>query len=235
LIATFRTAGLTGIIAGFCVAFSFICFIFSLTHTTVANTLFLISSAPFMTALLGRIILLERVQRTTLMAMFTALIGITIMVWEGAATGGLFGNLTALGAALGFAGYTVALRRGRAVEMLPAACLAGLLATFFTGFMAIPVGFGLAISAHDLLLAVIYGGMMSSGIIIYTKGSRYVPAAELTLLSLAEVVLGPIWVWLGIGEVPSGMTLLGGAIVLTAIVGQALIGMWRRPQPIVMI
>jgi len=208
---------------------------YSLTHTTVANTLFLLSSSPFMTALLGRIILLERVHRTTLVAMFAALIGITIMVWEGAATGGLFGNLTALGAALGFAGFTVALRRGRTVEMLPAACLGGLFGTLFTGLMAIPVGFGLVIPENDLLLALIYGVMMSSGLIVYTKGSRHVPAAEMVLLSLSEVVLGPTWVWLGIGEVPSGMTLLGGAIVLTAIVGQALIGMWRQPQPIGMV
>lgn len=233
VIRTFRAAGATGIVAGLCLATSFISFIFSLTHTTVANTLFLLSCAPFMAALLGWILLGEKVRRTTWVAMIGGVFGIGVMVGEGIATGGLFGDLTALGSALGFAGFTVALRRGRAVEMLPAVCLAGVFSALLTGIMAISIGYGLAISAHDLLFCVIYGVVgLGCGMIIYTIGSRHLPAAELTLLSLTEVVLGPIWVWLGVGEVPSNMTLLGGAIVLAAITGQALSGIRRRHPPI---
>lgn len=233
VMTTFRDVGATGIVAGLCLAAGSISFIFSLTHTTVANTLFMISTSPFMAAILGRILLGEEVRRATWVTMSAAVLGIAVMVGEGAATGGLFGDLTGFGAALAFAGFTVALRRGRTVEMLPAVCLAGVFIALAAGIMAIPIGYGLEISAHDLLLCAIYGAVVfGCGLIIFTIGSRYVTAAELTLLSLTEVVLGPIWVWFGIGEVPSRMTLLGGAIVLAAIVGQALIGMRRRHPPI---
>ncbi|NIQ39372.1 MAG: EamA family transporter [Proteobacteria bacterium] len=232
IIKTFRAAGAVGVIAGLCLALTFISFIFSLTHTTVANTLFLLSSGPFMAALLGRIILGEKVQRATLVAMMGAVLGILVMVWEGVATGGLFGDLTALISALGFAVFTVALRRRRTVDMFPAVCWAGIFCTLFTGVLGIFSDHGLAIPVGDVLLSVIYGGAIGCGLTIYTIGSRSVPSAELILLSLTEVVLGPIWVWLGIGEVPSGMTLVGGAIVLGAITGQAVVGMRRRPPPI---
>lgn len=233
VVATFRATGLTGIVAGLSLAGSFITFIFSLTHTTVANTLFLLSSSPFMAAVLGRIVLGEKVRRATWVVMIGAILGIAVMVGEGATTGSLFGNVMALGSALGFAGFTVALRRGRAVEMLPAVCLSGVFAAALTAAIASGVGYGLVIPRHDVVLCLIYGGViLGGGLSIYTVGSRHVPAAELTLLSLTEVVLGPIWVWLGIGEVPSAMTLLGGAIVLASIVGLALHGMRPRHPPI---
>jgi DME family drug/metabolite transporter len=229
VITTFRAAGLNGIIGGLCIAGSFITFIFSLTHTTVANSLFLASSSPFMAAVLGRILLGEQVRRTTWAAMMGALLGIVIMVGEGVAAGGLFGDLMALGAALGFAGFTVALRRGRTVEMFPAVCLAGVFSLIVTTVTVIRAGNSFVTSAHDILLCLIYGSVVvSCGLMMYTRGSRHLPAAELTLLSLTEVVLGPIWVWLGIGEVPSAMTLLGGGIVLASIVGLAVTGMRRR-------
>ena len=98
--------------------------------------------------------------------------------------------------------------------------------------MAIPVGYGFEISAHDLLLCAIYGAVVvGCGLIVYTIGSRHVPAVQLTLLSLTEVVLGPVWVWFGVGEVPSFPTLLGGAIVLASVAGLALYGIQRRPPP----
>lgn len=232
VIATLRAAGTNGVIAGLFLSLAFISYVFSLTHTTVANTLFLLSSAPFMAAVLGWTLLGEEVGRAVWAAMIGALLGIVMMVGEGVAAGGLFGDLTGLGAAFGFAAFTVGLRRGRAVEMLPAACLAGIFGAVFTGAGAITFRYGLAIPVHDLLYCFTYGGVMGSGLVMYTIGSRYVPSAELTLLSLTEVVLGPIWVWLAIGETPSGMTLIGGAIVLTSIAGLALHSMRRGPTPI---
>jgi len=233
VVATFRAVGSTGVIAGLCSACTFITFIFSLTHTTVANALFLASSAPFMAAVLGRILLGERVRRSMGVAMIGALLGIAIMVGEGETAGGLFGDLMALGTALGFAGFTVALRRGRTVEMFPAVCLAGVFALIITGAMVIRTGHSFVISAHDLVLCLLYGGVLvGCGLMMYTRGSRHLPAAELTLLSLIDVVLGPIWVWLGIGEVPSPMTLLGGGIVLASIVGLAVMGIRKRYPPI---
>lgn len=231
VIRAFRSAGLTAVVAGLCLATSFVCFIFSVMHTTVANTMFLLTSGPFMSAALGRILLGERPRSATWGAMGIAVVGVALMVGEGLVVGGLFGDITALGSALGFAGFTVALRAGRSVEMLPAVCLAGLFGAIATGTVAHLFGHGLAIPVHDLLLCVIYGSIVIGlGLFIYIIGSRHLPAAELTVLCLSEVVLAPIWVWLGVGEVPSAMTFFGGGIVLAAVIGQAMSGM-RNQKP----
>jgi drug/metabolite transporter (DMT)-like permease len=232
VMVAFRDAGTTGILAGLCLAVASISFIFSLTHTTVANCLFLVSTSPFMAAVLGRVILGEGVRRFTWVAMGGALFGIGVMVAEGFAGGDLFGHLTALLAALGFACFIVTLRRGSRVEMLPAVCLAGLFGAIVAGALVVSDGPGLVIPVHDLALSAFYGGLLGCGLTVFTIGSRHIPATELALLPLTEVVLGPIWVWLGVGEVPSPLTFLGGSIVLAAIVGQAVVGIRRRQPPI---
>jgi drug/metabolite transporter (DMT)-like permease len=227
----FRTAGLPALAGGLCLSAGFTGYIFSLTHTTVANAMFLLSASPFLAAVLGWVVLGEGVRRATWAAMAVAILGVGVMVVEGFATGRLAGNVMALAAAVGFAGFTVALRRGRGADMLPAVCLAAVFAAAFSGAMAVAGPQGLAMSRLDLLLSVSLGVVqLGAGLTLYTAGSRHVPAAELALLSLTEVVLGPVWVWLGIGEVPSGLTLLGGGIVLAAIAGHALSGL-RRPRP----
>ena len=226
--ASFRAIGAAGLVAAVCISGGFIGFIFSITHTTVANALFLLSAAPFFTAILAWSMLGERVPPVTWAAIGGAVVGVGVMVGEGIVVGGLFGDLMALTAALCFAGFTVALRRGRSVDMLPAVCLGGAMTAVLGGVVA-GAGPGLAISGTDLVLCVVMGAVqIGCGLTIFTLGSRYLPAAELTLLSLSEVVLGPIWVWLAMGEVPTGLTLLGGAVLLAAIAGQALASMRRR-------
>ena len=228
----FRAAGWPAVIAGLSLSVAFSGFIFSLIHTTVANTLFVLAAAPFMAAILGLLVLGEAVRRATWLAMAGALAGVGIMVREGFAIGSPLGDLTALLAALGFAGFTVALRWGKTRDMRPAVCWAAAFTAIAASAMISADGTGFAISARDLGLCAVMGAVqIGAGLSIYTIGSRHLPAAELTLLSLTEVVLGPIWVWFGIGEVPSPVTLLGGAIVLGAIVGHALSGLrrWRPP------
>jgi len=233
LLGAFRGAGLPAVAAGLCLSFSFSGFIFSLGYTTVANTMFLLAAAPFLAAVLGLLVLGEAVRRATWLAMAAALAGIGVMVWEGFARGNPLGDLTALIAALGFAGFTVALRWGKTRDMRPAVCWAALFTLAAAGFMiALGGAGGFTISAWDLGLCAIMGAVgIGAGLLVYTAGSRYLPAAELALLALTEVVLGPIWVWLGIGETPSLAVLLGGAIVLGAIAGNALSGLrrWRPP------
>ena len=224
----FRQAGLAGVVGGLCLAAGFTGFIFALTSTTVANAVFILSASPFAAALLARLLLGEAVRRATWIAMAGALVGIAVMVGGGIRAGALFGNLMALVAMLGFSGFAVALRAGRSDDMLPTACLAGLFAAPLGALMA----GDLAVSAPDLAISVAMGVVqVGAGMVVFTLGSRHVPAAELALLSLTEVVLAPIWVWLGFGEVPSLTTLLGGAIMLAAIVGRALRGMQRKPPP----
>lgn len=235
MLVALRAAGTNGLLAGLCLAGAFIGFVFSITHTTVANTLFLLSAAPFAAALLGWLILGEAVSRATWLAMLGAFAGVAVMIGEGIADGDLFGDLAALGAALGFAGFSVALRRGRGVDMIPAVLFAGIISAISSALVAYLVGAGLQVPLRDVGLSFVYGGVgIGGGLLLYTLGSRYVPAAELVLLSLTEVILGPLWVWLAFGEVPSSPTLLGGAILLGSITWLTIHGARRaRPAPIV--
>jgi len=230
IFSAFRTAGINASVGGLCLGSGFACWIFSLTHTTVANALFLLSTAAFLTAILARIVIGERVPRATWLAMTVALLGVAVMVGEGVVAGTLFGNVMGLTAALAFSGFTVALRRGKSVDMLPTVCLAGVFASIIAGIVILATGIGFVVSGYDLSLCVTLGiGQIGCGLILFTIGSRYVPAAELALLSLTEVVLGPLWVWIGVGEVPSLWTFLGGIIVLAAVAGRALFEVRRRP------
>lgn len=222
VISSFRTAGRMAVAAGLCLSLGFSCWIFALTQTTVANALFLLTTQPFIAAILGRLILGERVPRITWAAMTVALIGVGIMVSEGIALGTLRGNLMALAAAFSISGFTIALRQGKAIDMFPAVWWGGGFATLIAATMLWVDSQPVWVSGWDLGMCTLLGVVqIGFGLIAYTAGSRYLPAAELALLSLTEVLLGPIWVWLGVGEVPSRLTLLGGTIVLVAVVWRA--------------
>ena len=124
--------------------------------------------------------------------------------------------------ALGFALFAVLLRKGRNTELVPAVFWAGACAAIISGSMILVTDSGFEVSLYDFMLCAVMGVFqIGFGLVIFTHGSRYLPAAEITLLSLTEIVLGPIWVWLVIQEVPGAMTLIGGLIVLSAIGGQA--------------
>jgi len=233
LLATFTRAGGYAVLAGAFLSIGFTCWIFAMTHTTIANALFVLSAAPFLAAMFARVLLGERVQPSTWLFMFFASLGVAVMVGEGVAGGTLAGNLYALGAATGFAAFSVTLRKGKAVDMTPAVCWAGIWGTLIGAAMLFGSRYGFALSIHDVLLCSLLGIVqVGLGLILYTAGSRHVPAAEITLLSLTEVVLGPVWVWLGVGEKPSQLTLLGGGIVLTAIVAQAIVGVRKERPPV---
>ena len=143
------------------------------------------------------------------------------------------GSLAALGSAFGFAIFTVALRWGRTGEMLPAVFLSGLFAIIITLVICVSLQLPLSLSPNDGVISTGMGVFqVGAGLILYTLGSRSLPAAELALLSLAEVLLGPIWVWLFLGETASLNTLIGGMVLLAAIAGNALSGKRRKPPPI---
>jgi len=134
----------------------------------------------------------------------------------------------ALGACLGYAAAIVALRAGRDVDMMPATCLSGVFAMFVC---AVLVG-DFTIGARDLVLSLILGaGQIGLQYIMITISARVVPAAEIALIMLLEVVLAPLWVWIGVGETPGAMTLAGGGIVVAAVLGQTLIGL-RQARPV---
>jgi drug/metabolite transporter (DMT)-like permease len=223
-----RDAGGLAVLAGALLGAGFCGFIFSLMHTTVANAVLMLSVSPLLTAVLGWLLLGERVRRATWLAMAVALVGVAVMVGGGIVAGAWFGNLMALVAVASFSGFAVALRRGRGGDMLPAVLWAGLLSAPLAAAMAPD----LSMTLRDVTLSAIMGGaLITGGMMLFTAGSRTVPGAELALLALTEVVLGPLWVWLAYAEMPPVETLLGGALVLAAIIGRALSGMRRTTPP----
>lgn len=227
-------AGLAGAIAALSLVFAYSGAIFSMQTTSVANAMLLFATAPFMAAVLGWIVLRERVRGATWVAVLIAIGGIAVMVSDQTAAGTVLGSLAALGSALGFACFTVALRAGKSVEMLPAVFLSGLFALVMMGSICLFTGDGFILSRYDGGIALGMGVFqVGAGLVLFTLGSRSLPAAELALLSLAEVVLGPVWVWLFLGETVGLNTLIGGGILLAAIAGNALSGIRRKPPPII--
>ena len=225
VVHAFTRVGKAGLIVGLSLGLGSACYVFALLLTTVANALFIISAAPFMAAVLGWIVLRERVRPITWVTMAAALAGIAIMVFGGIRGGRLLGNLVALGTPVAFAIMLVALRHASDRDMIPAICLAGVVGAV----LGLAMSDTLAISRHDLALCIFLGVVQyGGGFVLLTLGARYLPAAEVALLSLVETVLAPIWVWLGVGEVPALLTLAGGVIVLAAVVAQTVAGM-RRP------
>ena len=229
-----KAAGLPGCIAGLALVGAYSGGIYGIQSTSVANAMLLFASAPFMAAILGWIFLREKVRKATWIAILFAILGIGIMVQDKTQGGAaLLGNLAALGSAFGFAVFTVALRWGRSGDMLPAAFLSGIFAVFITSIICLLSGLSFQISVNDTSISIGMGVFqVGAGLVLYTLGSKTLPAAELTLLSLAEVLLGPLWVYLFLNEVATLNTLLGGLVLLLAIAGNAISGARRKPPPI---
>lgn len=228
-----RRIGLPAVIAGLALVAAYSGGIYAIQNTSVANAMLLFATAPFMAAVLGWVVLREPVRLATWIAIAVALGGIAIMVGDKSGGVGLKGSLAALSSALGFAIFTVALRWGRTGEMLPSVFLSGVFALIITFGICQFTGLSTAISISDGSVAMGMGVFqVGAGLILYTLGSRSLPAAELALLSLAEVLLGPVWVWIFLGETASSNTLIGGAVLLAAIAGNALSGKRRKPPAI---
>ncbi|MDF1731927.1 MAG: EamA family transporter [Minwuia sp.] len=228
-----RRAGFPAVIAGLALTAAYAGGIYAIQVTSVASAMLLFATAPFMTAVLGWIVLREPVRAATWLAIAVAIAGIGIMVADRTGSVALAGSLAALGSAFGFAIFTVALRWGRSGEMLPAVFMSGLFAIVIMAAICLIQGLPLVLSPRTGGIATAMGVFqVGAGLILYTLGSRSLPAAELALLSLAEVLLAPLWVWLLLGETATVNTLIGGAVLLGAIVGNALSGKRRKPPPI---
>ena len=227
-----QKAGLAGVVGGISLVFAFSGGILAVQTTSVANAMFLFAAAPFFAAVLGWLVLKEHVRNVTWISMMAALVGIVIMVWEGISIGRIIGNVAALISALGFAIFTISLRWKKLEDMLPTVFLAGLFAIIIAGALCQIKGYGLYVPKRDIWIALALGVFqVGAGLILYTLGSKVVPSAELALLSMTEVVFGPFWVWLFLGETAGVFTLLGGMILLIAIASNALSGLRRKPIP----
>lgn len=232
--AAFRALGSGAVLGGICLVFAFSGSIVAVKETTVANAFFLFAAAPFLAALLGKLLLGENIRRATWIAMTVALFGIVVMVAGQLGSGRLLGNIAALASALGFAVFTIVLRWKRLGDTMPIICCGGLFAAIVGGVACLYSGVGFELAPLDLSISLALGvGQLGLGLVVYTIGSRYVPASELALLAMFEVVLAPIWTYLALGETMSLQTAIGGALILGAIAVNALSGMRKRPPPVV--
>lgn len=225
-----REIGRAGLVAGALLSLASISFLQAITHTTVANALFTVSSIPFIAAALAWLFLKEPLARATLVTMLAAALGISVMMADGLGSGSAYGNAMALVTAVSFAAYAVIVRHNRHINMLPTLMVSGLIVAAVAA--AVRLG-DLGVTLHDLLLCLLLGALLSGfANWMFITASRHLVAAELTLFMLLEFALGPIWVWLFIAEVPTRLTLVGGALVIAAVALRALIELRRSGRPL---
>ncbi len=217
----FKKIGMSGLIGAVGLVTAMSGYILSINLTTVANTLFMLAATPFIAAFLGILLLREKVRYSTWTAMIIALIGIVVMVVEGLGAGSFLGNLLALMAASGFAVFSVSLRWRRQTPQFATIALAGVLCMLFSLLILSFHNETLAMPLRNVYLSMLHGFIVGVGLILFSISAKFLPAAELTLLLMVEVVGGILWVYLpifGIHEIPSVPTVAGGIIVLSAIV-----------------
>ena len=216
----YKKLDLSVVIGGLGFATAFMGFIWSITHTSAAVTLLMLAAMPFMTAILGYIFLKEKVSFTTLIAIILAAAGITFMAFSSSQIGTLFGLLSGLFSALGFSIGSVSLRWNKRTPTFTTVALAGLFCAIISFVMIISSDSSIFTTFRNYSLSALHGTLVCSGLILYSIGSKNLPAADLTLLSLTEVLGGIFWVWLpifGINEVPTTNTIIGGFIITFAI------------------
>ena len=208
-----------------------ILFILSITSTKVANTLFIVSSAPLFAAIISRIFLHEIVPARTWLAIVVALAGIALIASSSLDQGrrSLLGDLAAVGTAISMAASFALARLGRANSMVPAVALAALLTALVAWPLAAPLGLD---AADGIYLAVMGLVVLPLGFGLLTLGPRYLPAPEVSLLLLLEAILGPFWVWLVVGENPGPTVLVGGAIVIATLVALNLHAIRMQTLPV---
>jgi RarD protein len=222
----YKKIGISGLIGGAGLGTAMISFIWSITHTSAAITLLCLAAMPFMTALLGFLFLKEIISTNVWVAIFTAAVGIVIMALGNFETGSLFGLTFGLISALGFSIFSVTLRWRKETPKFTTVAFAGFFCAIVSLFILINTDSALISNSRNQSLFAVHGTLVCLGLILYSIGSKAIPAAELTLLSLTEVIGGIFWVWLpilGINEVPSNTTVIGGFLIFLAIIYYSLI------------
>ncbi|WP_169568495.1 DMT family transporter [Sneathiella limimaris] len=213
------TTGTRGLQAAFCFALSTICFVSALHNTTVANTLVIIATAPLVSALISLIFLKEKISPSTWIAILISTGGIAY-IFKGSLSGEqIIGDLYALGAAIAIASHITTVRVARSMDMVPTLGVSGIMIALFSLMLTTSVTVSTADLAYLILLGVF---VLPIAFGLITIGPRYIPAAEVSLLMLLESFLGPIWVWLIIGEEPAAETLIGGALVISTLAAHTL-------------
>ena len=218
--------GISGLIGGCGLGLAMVTFIWSIIHTTAAVTLLCLASMPFITALLGFLFLKEAISTNVWTSIIVATVGLAIMASGDFEKGSLLGFLFGILSSIGFSIFSVTLRWRKETQKFTTVAFAGIVCAVLSAFVIFnSKGNFLSTSLNQGLFAI-HGTLVCLGLILYSMGSKAIPAAELTLLSLTEIVGGIFWVWLplfGVNEVPSNTTVIGGFLIFLAIVYYSLI------------
>ena len=218
--------GISGIIGGVGLGTAMITFIWSITNTSVAITLLCLAAMPFITSLLGFLFLREKISFSVWIAIIVATIGLGIMAFDSASLGSVNGLIFGIASAFGFSIFSVSLRWRKETPKFTTVAVAGLFCFLFSITIIIQNDLNFLASSKNEGLFAVHGTLVCLGLILYSIGSKTIPAAELTLLSLTEVIGGIFWVWIpifGINEIPSNSTIIGGFLIFMSIIYYSLV------------
>ena len=214
-----KEAGIPGLVGGLFLSGSFLAYLYSMSETTVANVVFIISTQTVFLPILAYFFLKEKISSRGTVAIVLAMIGVTLMIGDSLGTGSFYGNLVALAIPINFSILILIIRKYPKVDMIPAIFYAGIFSCLY-GLIFLD---GLDISSKDVWLSFLLGvPQLAFGFIFITIGSRTTPAVMVGLLMLMETIFAPIWVWLFYNEIPPTSVLIGGLIIISAVVMKSL-------------
>ena len=214
-IKIFRDAGYPALIGGLVMSLSFVAYVYSMMITSVANVVFIISTQTMFLAIFGYLFLKEKVSLICFISIILAMSGILIMVGDSISSGSLLGNLVALAIPINFSILVMIIRKNKNLDMVPA--------IFYSGIFSIIYGIILSesfsFSNNDIFMGFLLGvPQLAFGFICITIGSRTTPSTTVGLLMLTETLFAPVWVWLFLNEIPPASVLIGGFIIIIAII-----------------
>ena len=214
-----KKSGISALLGGFIMSFSFIAFVFAMINTSVANVVFIISTQTMFLAIFGYFYLKEKVSLISFISIILAMTGILMMIGDAMTTGTLFGNLIALIIPISFSALVMIVRKNPKLDLVPAIWYASIFSIIYSTAMVETFAF----STHDIFMGFLLGvPQLSFGFICITIGSRSTRSVTVGLLMLSETLFAPLWVWLFINEIPSKGVLLGGLIIIVALILKSL-------------
>ena len=213
--------GVSGIIGGSGLGIAMVTFIYSITNTSAAVTLLCLAAMPFFTALLGFLFLKEKISLNVWIAILIATLGIIIIAFGNTEKNSLLGLIFGMTSSIGFSVFSVSLRWRKETPKFTTVAFAGFFCVALSTIFILNNGLNFFSSSYNGVMFSLHGSLVCMGLILYSIGSKAIPAAELTLLSLTEVIGGIFWIWLplfGVNEIPSTNTVIGGFFLFMSII-----------------
>ena len=226
----FKKSGIPGLIGGVILSSGFCGYVFAMYNTTVANTNFIIQTQILFLAIFGYIFLKEKISKVTLLSIILSIVGITLMLGSSLSSGEMIGNLAAFLMPISFAILILIIRKYPRVDMIPLQLIAGIVAMSIGYFIAGKIN----ISYHDIFLGFLAGFFqLGFGFIFITVGARNTPSAIVGIIMITEAVFGPLWAWMFVNENPPLSVLIGGSIIIFAVLLQFLLVKKKNSSQIV--